>query len=616
MLLAALLAMAVIVGVLGVMARQAADDIRSQAEIDFELSTQNQLLVALLNAETGQRGYLLTNRADYLEPYKDAVQQLEALLQALQIHADSADQERDPQRRPALARMRELVGLKLAELAQSIRLHDSGDHQAAMALILSNQGQQHMDALRKTLAEMQSELQQERALVSDRLSHDASDTKLFLLIGLAALTLFATLALWQLLGNARQLRSAEERIRAIADNVPALITQFDREGKLIFVNAHVGKVYGIDPQSLLGSQVAEVRGEEMTAELQPHIDRVMRGESVEFESHATIAGRLHHFNQSYVPDIGADGEVQGFLSVSMDISEAKACEQRLRAIADNLPMLISYVDDQLCLQSVNATFKEWVGIDPASVRGRPLLEIIGPVLFAQRVEQLKRALAGERVQFELCSEALGRTRHIQNTYIPHVQIDGRVVGIYALSMDITAMKLAQQQLSELARADALTGLPNRRQFDERLTQALARARREGSALALLFLDIDHFKTINDSHGHAAGDQVLQEFATRLLRCVRSTDLAARLAGDEFVILLEGLNQGHEATAVAGKILMAMRAAIPVGATGLALQVSTSIGVALTPPDALADCSAQTLLARADLALYQAKREGRNRYAAA
>ena len=615
MLLASLVSMALVIIVLVMMARQAASDIERQGEIESELMALNQVLVALLNAETGQRGYLLTARTNYLEPYREAVRSLDVQLEALQTHA--ADDGPQPQQRQlAFEQVREHARLKLAELAMTIRLHDAGDHAAAMRLILSDRGQAEMEATRGILAGLQAELRQERAALSIRLNQDAGDTKLVLLIGLAALTLFAALALWQLLSNARQLRSAEERIRAIADNVPALITQFDREGKLVFVNAYVGKVYGLDPKTLLGRRVAEVRGETAAAEIQPHIDRVMRGESVEFESHATIAGRLHFFNQSYVPDIGADGEVQGFYSVSMDISEAKASEQRLRAIADNLPILISYVDDQLRLQSVNATFKEWVGIDPASILGHPLVEIIGPVLFAQRVEHLNLALTGQRVQFELCSEALGVTRHIQNTYIPHVQIDGRVVGIYALSTDITPMKLAEQQLRELARVDALTGLPNRRQFDERLAQSMARLRRDGSAVALLFLDIDYFKSINDKHGHAAGDQVLQEFAARLLRCVRSTDLAARLAGDEFVILLEGLNERHDVTAVAGKILQAMQLPIGVGDTGLALQVSTSIGVALAAQDAAADGGPEALMARADQALYQAKREGRNRYAAA
>jgi diguanylate cyclase (GGDEF)-like protein/PAS domain S-box-containing protein len=293
----------------------------------------------------------------------------------------------------------------------------------------------------------------------------------------------------------------------------------------------------------------------------------------------------------------------------MDISEAKVNEQRLRAIADNLPVLITYLDDQLRLRSMNATFEEWLGIAPANVVGMPLRDVIGPTLFAQREQQLRRALAGERVQFELRSTALGITRDLQNIYVPDVQVDGRVAGIYVLTTDISPMKEAQRRLAELARLDALTGLPNRRQFDEALNQALTRAHRDGSAVGLLFLDIDHFKSINDDHGHGTGDLVLKEFALRLQSCVRATDTVARLAGDEFVAILVGLAEVADASAVAEKILDCMRQAVPVGQT--ALRVSTSIGVVVQRTGSV---TPQELMARADQALYQAKRGGRDRYA--
>ncbi len=172
------------------------------------------------------------------------------------------------------------------------------------------------------------------------------------------------------------------------------------------------------------------------------------------------------------------------------------------------------------------------------------------------------------------------------------------------------LQAAQRALAAQALSDTLTGLPNRRAFDEALPQALARCRRSRRVLALLFLDIDQFKRINDSHGHTVGDQVLATFAARLRASVRETDTVARLAGDEFVVLLEGLHLGEEAQAVAQNILAAIDRPFDVEAAAgpLRLDVSTSIGIAC---EATGRSAPGQLLARADKALYAAKHSGRN-----
>ncbi len=169
-----------------------------------------------------------------------------------------------------------------------------------------------------------------------------------------------------------------------------------------------------------------------------------------------------------------------------------------------------------------------------------------------------------------------------------------------------ALAESRRELERQSRVDALTNLPNRRHFDERLDLALKRVQRHGTPIALLCLDLDRFKAINDGYGHAAGDAVLQAFARRLCDCVRETDLVARLGGDEFTILLEDVPRGG-AEAVARKVIAAM--AVPVDAAGQRLQVATSIGVACTGQPT----EAATLMAKADAALYVAKHAGRNRY---
>ncbi|MCE3604264.1 sensor domain-containing diguanylate cyclase [Massilia sp. P8910] len=168
---------------------------------------------------------------------------------------------------------------------------------------------------------------------------------------------------------------------------------------------------------------------------------------------------------------------------------------------------------------------------------------------------------------------------------------------------------AELNLEAQARTDILTGIDNRRMFEETFAAALGRAARSNTAIALAYLDIDHFKAINDTYGHKAGDEVLVEFARRLRAAVRSTDSVARLAGDEFVAIFEGLRDDAEPAILAEKILDIARTSFQ--AAGASLQVSTSVGIAVGSGNA---AGADDYLALADEALYAAKQAGRNRYA--
>ena len=183
---------------------------------------------------------------------------------------------------------------------------------------------------------------------------------------------------------------------------------------------------------------------------------------------------------------------------------------------------------------------------------------------------------------------------------------GQISGYLGISYDITERQRLAEQLSLLAYHDGLTGLPNRLQIEDRLQQSIALASRGHGGLALLFIDLDHFKPINDRFGHAVGDQVLCEVARRLQSELRTADLVARLGGDEFVVLLSTLTQAEDSLRVADKLLLALAEPMLIG--NHRLQVSTSVGLAHYPESG---SDAAALLRSADAAMYAAKLAGRN-----
>lgn len=412
----------------------------------------------------------------------------------------------------------------------------------------------------------------------------------------------------------RRLRLNEHRLRAITENLPALIGQVDKNGRFAFLNSQAARFYGKPIDQLLGKHVSSAYSNDDFARLAPHIERVMAGERVSFEDWIAFGASRFYYSATYIPDVDANGEVHGFYAMAFDITFRKnseiaqrESEERLRTITDNLPVLISYKDRDMRFRFANSLYQEWFGLAENQVIGHTALEVYGDTSHAERSGHFQRCLQGQTVEFELPVTIHGRARRVHTVLVPHVR-DGVVMGAYALSNDVTRSRRHEAQLKRLAETDSLTGLPNRRSYEEALAGAVARAAAVADPVALLYLDIDHFKSINDTLGHAAGDDVLKELAQRLRKAVRKSDLVCRLAGDEFTVLLEGLHGPGQCERVAAKILTAMQPAFSVG--GTPLDVSVSIGIAWDPG---ASVDAAALGYWADTALYQAKDGGRNRY---
>jgi diguanylate cyclase (GGDEF)-like protein/PAS domain S-box-containing protein len=281
------------------------------------------------------------------------------------------------------------------------------------------------------------------------------------------------------------------------------------------------------------------------------------------------------------------------------------------AIISNAGEGIVVYDRDLNYVVWNRFMEEMTGMPASDVIGRNALELF-PHIREQGLEPLLRlAVTGKDVasaDIRFYIPATGRTGWTSSVYRPYRNAAGEIVGVISLIRDITSRRRAEEQVEYQALHDVLTDLGNRNLFHDHLALALAVAQRRNRIVAVFFLDLDHFKLINDSLGHNFGDNLLKAIARRLRGCVRKADTVARIGGDEFAIILQDMERNEDAADLARKIVSVV--AEPIDLDGQRLHVTTSIGVSLFPHDGT---DPDMLLKNADNAMYRAKAEGRNTY---
>jgi len=310
---------------------------------------------------------------------------------------------------------------------------------------------------------------------------------------------------------------------------------------------------------------------------------------------------------------------RGIVWMGTDISERLRIESDLRASEQRFRDLVSLstdwyweLDAELRFVRVSGAAVEQAGHGDDLVLGRrrwelPFIRGVSEAEWTAHRQTLEAHLPFRDFVYEMVRDD-GEPRWFSVSGNPAYDDIGDFIGYHGVGTDVTDRIRAAEQLRHLAHHDALTGLPNRRLLTDRLDQALALARRTGKQVAILLLDLDNFKTINDSLGHSAGDGVLVSIAARLRDIVREADTVARLGGDEFVILLPEVAQSIDATRVAGKVIESVVA--PVRAGGRDFALGASVGIALFPRHA---ADGEGLLQHADIAMYGAKRAGGSCY---
>jgi len=312
------------------------------------------------------------------------------------------------------------------------------------------------------------------------------------------------------------------------------------------------------------------------------------------------------------PDKAQGNEVSSVFTIATDIHEdivardaLIAARRRLDRFTDNIPMPLVYLDIDCKLRFVNKAWCRMDGIASEDALGRHVREVRGETIWLEQKPHYEKAQGGQQSDFSrLVRGIVGGPRWMRTSYFPDFDDEGHIIGIYTITTDVHELTSTQEKLRRSVERDALTDALG---LAQRLEQTLASRRAGEQLLAVCFLDLDGFKAVNDRYGHDVGDLLLAEVARRLSASVRQTDTVARLAGDEFVLLLEGESRPGEVMAIVEGIIARVSQRVP--AAGEPLRVGVSIGVALRHSH---HDTAEVLLKQADEAMYEAKRAGRNR----
>lgn len=416
------------------------------------------------------------------------------------------------------------------------------------------------------------------------------------------------------------LDQSEAMAQSIINHAPLGIMTIDQNGKIKSFNPACEGIFGYLWGEAIGQKISMLIPDFLDDKYYGRIidNRYGTGEQTSFQSLVAEGlrkdGRI--FPAEHIISRFNVRQNNLFTVIVRDITEQKQSEEALRESSERYRALTENTYDLICELSLKKQFlylspnyKDILGYEPASLIGKKVMDYIHPEDHPIVLTGFNRAfehLASGQFVYRFVHHN-GELRWFESTGKTYQTATGEIRGVF-VSRDITERQRYEETIRHQAFHDALTGLPNRLLFKDRLNLAMAHAKRNKKMLAVLFLDLDRFKLINDTLGHAVGDQLLINVSERLVVNVREDDTVARLGGDEFTILLPEIGQIEGAATVAHKILEAVRK--PLKVSNHELYISTSIGVVVYPSDG---DDAEALLKNADTAMYRAKEKGRNNY---
>ena len=426
--------------------------------------------------------------------------------------------------------------------------------------------------------------------------------------------------------SAQRVREQKQELDAVLNNVPVGVSHLDTELRFLYVNPVQAARLGRSVKDILGQRFDAVLPPETLEAVQHALQQALGGQSASVEVHYTGPNGLPVAAEGrVVPQRSEHGNVMGVMAIVNDITERERTHQKLldsvRDISDltaalDAHAIVAVTDAQGVITRVNDKFCTISKYPRSELLGKTHQVINSGYHSKAFFDTLWHTISrGEVWNGEICNRAKDGTLYwVYTTIVPFVGPDGLPVQYIAIRADITERKKAEEEAQRMAFFDPLTGLPNRRLMAERLNLALLASGRSGEFGALVMLDLDHFKEVNDTLGHYQGDELLRQVSLRLQHCVRQTDTVARFGGDEFVLVLGGLGDDlAQATARAGDLGEKVREALAMRYhfNGLQLDETASVGVVMFLSSAM---PVEELLKQADMALYRAKAAGRNRVA--
>jgi len=418
---------------------------------------------------------------------------------------------------------------------------------------------------------------------------------------------------------AGKLHQAERDLHAILDNLPSMIGYWDAQLHNRFANHAYVDWFGVTPEALRGKHISELLGAELYAKNRSYLEQALQGHVQRFER--TIvdpSGVARHSIASYTPDFDGDA-VRGIFVQVTDITERKRMEDELFKEKELMRLTLQSIGDAVVcadaqgrityLNPVAQRLTGWQVLDAAGCD----VDEVAPLYLANGQQTQPSPLRVALATQAACGPARGVVLHrkdgqrfeVEASACPIIDRQHHLTGAVMVLHDVTETMAMAERMAHLAQYDALTDLPNRVLLQDRAQHALALARREAKGLGVMYLDLDGFKQINDALGHDAGDQLLVQFARRLVAAMRQSDTVCRQGGDEFVLLLPGLEDPRQVAAIAGKVLGVCQE--PFVLNGQTLKMGLSAGLALFPQHG---SDYEELARHADAALYVAKRGGR------